>query len=55
MEKEITTIQLSKKTRQKLVKLKYDFKCRGYDELIERILEIFTKFKLYKELEMIKK
>ena len=45
------TIQLNDENFIKLVKMKYSLDCRSYDELIERILSMITKFKLNKELE----
>jgi hypothetical protein len=46
----LTTIQLSEDTRRKLIKIKYDFGYKSFDETINAILSIVTKFKLGIEL-----
>ena len=45
-----TTIQISEKTRNKLVKLKYDLKCKDYEEVLNRLFVIVSKFKLANEI-----
>ena len=50
-----TTIEISEETRNKLVNLKYKFGCKGYDEVIDRLLAILTKFKLTEEFKEIGK
>jgi len=45
----LTTIQVTEKTRNKLVAIKYKFDCESMDEVINRLLKILTHFKLADE------
>ena len=49
------TIEVSEVNRNKLMEIKYNLHCRSIDELITKILELISKFKLGKELEDIDK
>jgi len=48
-----TTIELDKKTKIKLTKLKYDGGYKSYDSLIVTFLLLLKKYKLNKELSLI--
>ena len=45
-----TTITLSLKNATKFNKLKYDLGCSSVDEVVDKIFDIITKFKLAGEL-----
>ena len=48
--KQKPTIKISKEFKSKLMKLKYDLDCKDLEELIKRMYNIITKFKLDREL-----
>ncbi len=48
---EKTTIEVSKKLRAKLTKLKYKLSVRKIEDVIQRMYDIITKFKLGEELD----
>ncbi|KKK59743.1 hypothetical protein LCGC14_3031350 [marine sediment metagenome] len=45
-----TTIQVSNNLREKLVKLKYKLKVKSLDDVIQRMYDLITKFKLEGEM-----
>ena len=47
---ETTTIQVSRKLRTKLSKMKYDLNLKSIDEVIQRLYDIVSKFKMAGEL-----
>jgi len=49
------TITVDEKIWNKLTKLKYKFGCETIGEVIERLLNILTKFKMYEELKNVGK
>jgi len=50
-----TNIEIQETTRTKLVRLKYNLGCKTYDEVIQALIKLTTKFKLGTELEEITK
>ncbi len=45
-----TTIEVSKELRTKLIKLKYKLDASSMDEVIQRMYDLITKFKLKEEM-----
>ncbi len=54
MEKDKTTIDVLRTTQKKLVSWKYKLNVKSYDEVINRLFNLITKFKLAKEMEAVK-
>ena len=45
-----TTIEVSKELRTKLIKLKYKLDASSMDEVIKRMYDLITKFKLKEKM-----
>lgn len=50
-----SSLTLEKETITKLNKLKYKFDCKSLDEVINRLLNILSKFKMTEEFKEIEK
>lgn len=49
------TIKVSEKNWKKLMKARMDLGCKNLDEIIDRILNMVSAYKLWQELKDIKK